>query len=284
MKVSLAGDGAALHVAVFVGATHTFENGSGTFSPTTSTLITGAKDAVLVDAQHIKSDVKALGDMIAQSGKRLTAIYVTHGHADHWYGTGELLRRFPTARAVATAGVIDYIETSKQNAAQQWRMMFGDRVVDAGMVPQVLNEPLELEGHELRVIEVGQGDITPSTVLFVPAIATAVPGDVVYNGIHVMLGLSGPRQWDAWLASIDKIERLAPKAIVAGHKRAERPDTDVDRIINETRSYIRTFAEAAPKASTPEALVDAVSARFPDFGNLWTLQFSARSYFANHKA
>lgn len=284
MTVSLAGDGAALHVAVYVGATHTFENGSGTFLPTTSTLITGAKDAVLVDAQHIKSDVKALGDMIAQSGKRLTAIYVTHGHADHWYGTGELLRRFPTARAVATAGVIDYIETSKQNAAQQWRMMFGDRVVDAGMVPQVLNEPLELEGHELRVIEVGQGDITPSTVLFVPAIATAVPGDVVYNGIHVMLGLSGPRQWDAWLASIDKIERLAPKAIVAGHKRAERPDTDVDRIINETRSYIRTFAEAAPKASTPEALVDAVSARFPDFGNLWTLQFSARSYFANHKA
>jgi len=46
---------------------------------------------------------------------------------------------------------------------------------------------IDLEGAELRVIEVGQGDIRPSTVLHVPAIDTVVAGDVIYNQIHAML-------------------------------------------------------------------------------------------------
>ena len=38
------------------------------------------------------------GDMIEQTGKQLTAIYVTHAHADHYFGLGELTSRFPHAR------------------------------------------------------------------------------------------------------------------------------------------------------------------------------------------
>jgi hypothetical protein len=45
-----------------------------TFSPTTSTLIFGASDAVLVDALLIREDVDALGDMIASTGRMLTTI------------------------------------------------------------------------------------------------------------------------------------------------------------------------------------------------------------------
>jgi hypothetical protein len=57
--------GSDLSIKVFVGRTHTFEDGSGTFSPTTSTLIIGRTDAVLVDAQHIREDVQSLCDLIA---------------------------------------------------------------------------------------------------------------------------------------------------------------------------------------------------------------------------
>ena len=55
------------------------------------------------------SDVAALGDMIENSGRGLTTIYITHGHADHHFGLGLLLDRFPRARPLATPGVIDYI-------------------------------------------------------------------------------------------------------------------------------------------------------------------------------
>jgi glyoxylase-like metal-dependent hydrolase (beta-lactamase superfamily II) len=266
---------------VFVGETHRFEDGSGTFSPTSSTLIMGETDAVLVDAQHIRSDVHALGDMIAQTGKRLTTIYITHGHADHWYGIGQLVRRFPSARAVTTAGVIEYIEKNRADAAERWREMFADRVVEADVIPGLIEGPIDLEGHKLHPIEVGQADIAPSTLLHVPSIGLVVPGDAVYNKIHMMLGLH--EEWGRWLESIDKIEKLAPVMLVAGHKRPEASDLEVARIIDESRSYIRVFANAAKKVVNADDLIQEVSAKYRDFGNLWTLQFSARSYFARRR-
>ncbi|MGB0097109.1 MAG: hypothetical protein WBP81_31780 [Solirubrobacteraceae bacterium] len=48
----------------------------------------------------------------------------------------------------------------------------------------------ELEGHELRVIEVAQGDIAPSTVVHIPSIDTVIGGDVVDNRIHMILALA----------------------------------------------------------------------------------------------
>jgi len=239
----------------------------------------GERDAVLVDAQHIKKDVNALGDMIESTGKRLTTIYVTHGHADHFYGIGELIHRFPMARAVATAGVVEYIEKDKDRAIQAWQRMFGDRVVRTDISPTAVSGSIELEGNELRIVEVGQGDIEPSTVLHIPTIDTVVAGDVVYNKIHMMIGLTGPKEWELWIDSIDQIEKLKPKMIVAGHKRPEMPDTDGARILEESRAYIRTFAEASKTAANAEALIQAVSAKYPEFVNLWTLQYSAQSYF-----
>ena len=98
------GGASQLQTLVYTSPTHEFEGARGTFSPTTSTLIAGQREAVLIDAQYMESDVAALGDMIEGTGKELTAIYITHGHADHHFGLGPLLERFPRARALAIPG------------------------------------------------------------------------------------------------------------------------------------------------------------------------------------
>src|ERR1700755_656116 len=92
-----------LQADVFIGPYLKFEQGSGTFAATTSTLVSGESDAVLIDAQHIRTDVADLAEFIGRTSKKLTTIYVTHGHADHWYGAGDLLATFPDVRVVATA-------------------------------------------------------------------------------------------------------------------------------------------------------------------------------------
>lgn len=47
--------------------------------------------------------------------------------------------------------------------------MFGERVVKPTAVAETLDGlAIELEGHELRIVEVGQGDIRPSTVVHMP--------------------------------------------------------------------------------------------------------------------
>src|SRR3954452_9319063 len=111
--------------------------------------------------------------------------------------------------------------------AGQWSAMFGDAAVRPTVLPEPMaGDVIELEGAELRVIEVGQGDIRPSTVIHVPGIDTVVAGDVIYNQIHAMLGLSGPDEWQDWIASVNQVERLRPATIVAGHKQPEASDQD----------------------------------------------------------
>src|SRR5229473_6366465 len=79
----------------------------GMWSPISSTLIYGKRDAVLVDAFITVEQEDALVDWVATSGKNLTTIYATHGHGDHFFGASTILQRFPHARClVATPDVV----------------------------------------------------------------------------------------------------------------------------------------------------------------------------------
>jgi glyoxylase-like metal-dependent hydrolase (beta-lactamase superfamily II) len=77
------------------------------WSPTSSTLIYGDRDAVLVDALLTMGEGRALADWVSASGRNLTTIYITHGHGDHYFGAPAVLERFPMARMVATESVVD---------------------------------------------------------------------------------------------------------------------------------------------------------------------------------
>src|SRR5690348_18259766 len=72
------------------------------WSPISSTLISGKRDAVLVDTAITVDQNQKLVDWIAHSGKKLTAIYATHGHGDHFFGVNTIQNKFPKARFGAT--------------------------------------------------------------------------------------------------------------------------------------------------------------------------------------
>ncbi|CAM3704801.1 MBL fold metallo-hydrolase [Smaragdicoccus niigatensis] len=249
---------------------------SGTFSPTTATLVTGATEAVLIDALYLKDDVRDLGDLIERTGKQLTTIYITHAHQDHYLGFGPLLERFPSAKCVALPHVIEEIKETMDLQTEQWKMMFGDSCVTAGPVPEPLEDhTLFVDGSPVKIIEVKQADVHPTTIVHIPDIDVVVAGDSVYNEIHPMLGLSTPAEWQDWLETVDLVESLQPRMIVAGHRRPDGDDYAIERMIAQTRSYIKDFAAAYEVAEDADALVSAMTAKYPYHGNLWTLQFSA---------
>src|SRR5262245_58025606 len=74
-------------------------------SPVASTLIYGDEDALLTDPAFTTDQAQALGDWVAAKGRKVTDIFVTHGHGDHWFAAGLLAERFG-ARVIATAGTI----------------------------------------------------------------------------------------------------------------------------------------------------------------------------------
>src|SRR3979490_1667925 len=155
-----------------------------------STLIHGERDAVLVDTFLTTEQSQALLDCVVASGKNLAAIYVTHGHGDHFFGLASLLERFPHARAVATPEVVKAMheQLSPASVDNFWRRLFPGQIPDRLLVAEPLQDrELELEGHKLVAVNTGRTDTAHSTCLHVPSIGLIVAGDAVYNGIHPYL-------------------------------------------------------------------------------------------------
>jgi glyoxylase-like metal-dependent hydrolase (beta-lactamase superfamily II) len=238
-----------------------------------STLISGACDAVLVDTFLTIEQSQILLNWVVASGKNLTAIYVTHGHGDHFFGLAPLLEHFPRARAVAAPEVVKAMQAHLMPASVDgfWRRLFPDEIPDRLLAAESLGgRDLELEGHRLVVVNAGRTDTAHSTCLHVPSIGLIVGGDAVYNGIHPYLGETDRQSRLEWISTLDKLESLNPQAVIAGHKIPENADDP--RIIGETRRYIQDFDRLNEQTTTARQLYEAMLALYPDRanpGSLW---------------
>ena len=246
----------------------------------TVTLICGERDAVLVDTFLTEQDSKELSDWVAESGKNLTTIYVTHAHGDHFFGLKLLLERFPSARAFATAPVLAAIQgqIKPEFIRSFWEPRYPGQLPSRLVAPDALEgDTLYLQGEELKVVQLGHTDTSDTTALHVPCIGLVVSGDAVYNNTHLYLAECVKKARGEWLSALDKIEALQPRLVVAGHSVLE-PDSS-PRHIDETRRYIRDFNAAESTASTALSLYEKMLTLHPNRinpGSLWAAANAAR--------
>ena len=248
------------------------------WSPISSTLISGKRDAVLVDTAITVDQNKTLVDWIAHSGKNLTAIYATHGHGDHFFGVNTIQKNFPKARFVATSEVIAIMrkQASVPVVESYWKPRFPGQIDSTLLIADELKDGvLELEGKQLISVPLGHTDTDSTTCLHVPSIGLAVCGDALYNDVHLHLGESNADGRKEWIAALDTIESLKPVAAIAGHKRLGAPDTPNN--IEATRKYIRDFDRIASYTKTALGLYSEMLAIYPERVNPAVLWYSAQA-------
>jgi glyoxylase-like metal-dependent hydrolase (beta-lactamase superfamily II) len=243
--------------------------------PISSTLISGERDAVLVDTPITVEQARALVNWVVARGKNLTTIYATHGHGDHFFGTSTVLERFPGARFVARPEVIEIMrqQASPESVETFWNSRFPGQIASQlAIAEELTGNAIDLEGHDLVSVPLGFTDTAGTTCLHVPSIGLIVAGDAAYNGDHLHLSESPDAQKrQDWIAALDKMESLKPRAVIAGHKRVGNDDSP--RIIGETRTYIRDFGRLAMQTTTARELYDEMLKRYPDWinrGALWS--------------
>ncbi|MFE9445407.1 MBL fold metallo-hydrolase [Streptomyces sp. NPDC006602] len=244
------------------------DGGPMLWSPLSTTLVYGPREAILVDPGLTTEQGVAVAKWAADFGRTVTGIYVTHAHGDHWYATGPVREQFPDAQVWATAETVAEMERTTPGGQpnQFWKAAFPGLIGDTPVIARAVPDGgLEVDGEPLVPHAAGHTDTEHTTFLHVPSLDLVVSGDVVYNQVHQYLSEAGEHGIDTWLRAIDAVAAVNPTAVVAGHKNPDRGDPA--SIINDTRDYLHAAAEVFSDATSRAEYFETMKRKFPAWLN-----------------
>ncbi len=263
----------AAHAAAAELTLDVYNPGEAAIFPVSSVLVSGAKDAILVDAQFGKGQAEQLVQKIRASGKHLTTIYISHGDPDYYFGLDTLTAAFPDAKVLAPQPVVDHINATVAAKLAFWGAKMGADKPAKTIVPQVLQgASLSLEGQQLEVIGL-DGPQPDRSFVWIPSIKAVVGGVVVSENIHLwMADTQTAKSHKDWLATLQRIEKLEPRTVVPGHYLG----TPTLESVVFTAGYIQAFDDEAHKAKNSAELIAAMKKRYPTLADESSLELSAK--------
>ena len=252
-----------------------------TWAPSSSTLISGPSEGILIDALLTFENADHIAAWAKGFDKKITGVYITHGHSDHWLGLARLLQHFPQAHGFAAPEVVARAawEVELNRRTKYWTSRFPGELPETPVLPEVLRtDEIQVDGQGVNLIHVGQGDIDGSTIFHVPSADAVVCGDVVYNNVHMMMFEADEAKREAWIASIDAVAALNATIVVAGHKSVGA--ADLPENLAASHQYLRDFTTVARKGGTVEDLVRGMLELHGERDQPHTLWISARAEVA----
>ncbi len=240
-----------------------------------SYLISGESEAMLFDVVQLHSEAAQLADMIAQSGKTLKTVMISHAHPDHFMGLDVITERFPQARVVSTANVVADIRENGPWIFSLLQRKLGPEGPTRLVVPEGLAEQnLHIEETKLEIVEFGEGESKHIASVYIPSLKALLSADLVYNNAHLYLQ---ERHLESWLARLDDLEKFAQNrvsTIYPGHGAAG----DL-RLIAQTREYLHEFADAV-KSGDANLAEQRILAKYPGYRvRQFLTLFSIPAYF-----
>lgn len=249
-----------------------YNPGESAVFPVSSTLITGDKDAILVDAQFSTTEALELVRRIEASGKNLTTIFISHGDPDYYFGLDTLTQAYPKAKVLATPATIAHIEKTREQKLAYWGPILKDSAPTRTIVPAPLqSDHLLLEGQRIELI----GHNPATTSLWIPSIKTVLGGILTSANIHVWTADSqSVEARQSWRKSLDELQALQPTTLVPGHY-LDKPALNLDDL-RFTRNYLETLEAELPKAKDSKALIAAMKQHYPNLKDESGLELSAQ--------
>jgi glyoxylase-like metal-dependent hydrolase (beta-lactamase superfamily II) len=220
-------------------------------------LIKGRDEAVLVDNCLILSDAEKLVRMIRASGRELTTVLITHAHPDHYFGLPAICEAFPSANIYARPEVVDGMREYRAKIVH-WQEMYRGELPESLPMPRLLTgDSLQLEGHEIRFIDLFMVETVHATAFYLPAQKAFIAGDLVYaEAQHYMSDVNDP---DSWIEALEEVRKLGPiETLFPGHGPVGGAE-----LLDASVQWMHDYAEVAKPGARFVDIAKAMMARYP---------------------
>lgn len=240
-----------------------------------SVLVTGKKEAVLIDAQFTRADAHRLAAEILASGKALKTIYISHGDPDYYFGLEVLKAEFPDAKIYASEPTIAWIRKTVDKKVGFWGPKLGANGPRTPIVPDPLPKAgLTLEGQKLEVLGL-DGELPQRSFVWIPSIKAVVGGVNVFGGLHLWTAdTQSPAERAAWAGILERIEALKPAVVIPGHALA--PEKAGVETVRHSRTYLQRYEAELAKSPNSAQLIGAMKRLYPDAGLAIALDIGAK--------
>lgn len=240
-------------------------------------LLSGAKEAILIDGGFSLPDGRAVVEAIKASGKTLTTIYVSQSDPDYYFSLGPVKAAFPSAKVIAASATIAAIKGNVEKKLAVWGPQLkenGPQTLADVVMPEAFDGPaLQLEGHAIEIV--AASELENRRYLWVPSLKAVFGGVLVFSGLHVWTAdTPTPQARAAWIRNLEAIAARKPAIVVPGHLTAGAA-LDVSAV-TYTRDYLLAFEEEAAKAADSAALIAAMKRRYPSAGLAPALEIGAK--------
>ena len=210
--------------------------------------VIGPSGVIVIDALGSPEIARRLIEQIRQrTDKPISAVILTHYHADHIYG----LQSFVDAGAkiIAQESAREYLnsDTAAQRLVASRTELAPWINENTRLVPADAwvskDEDLELAGLRVQIRPMGPAHTTHDLAIYIPERHVLFAGDLVFRGRIPYVGNADSR---GWIAALDRLMAFDAAAVIPGHGAySTQPRED----IVFTRDYLRYLRDSMGPAA-----------------------------------
>ena len=228
------------------------------FAPN-AVLISGERDAVLIDAMLVRKDAEELVRMIQASGKTLKDVFITHAHPDHYFGLPIIQKAFPKARDWARPATIEWMREFRAKLLH-WQEVYAGEIPDAITLPRAFEDSShEIEGREIKLVDLFMVETVEATAFYVPSEKTFIAGDLIFSKAHhYMSDVNSPETWIKAIQTKRKIGAI--HRVIPGHGPVGGTE-----LFDESIEWLRAYQDVARPGVRFTEIARAMMRRYPHY-------------------